>query len=295
MMSGLVEIGRRGLACGLLLCVTLSAADQPASRMDELGPAELRERWKPAFLGIEVQSLAAERPRRMRGHAVRVDLWATGVEFLVTPDNGERPLECDSIKTTHFLEKHGLQVAINAAPFHPVVNKEGIPQEIVGLAISDGTKVSESDAQFAALLIDRENRARIERQPPLSLEGIRSACGGFGIVLEEGRVVAEADVPQPRSAIGITEDGRYLVLLVLDGRQPFHSQGATLTETGEWLRALGSYSGLNLDGGGSSCLAIEGIDRKAKRLNRPIHQQIPGFERPCPNHLGVRARPLAEQ
>ena len=48
----------------------------------------------------------------MRGQAPRIDLKTPGLSFLVNPSNGDRPLECDSISTSHFLGRHLLQAAI---------------------------------------------------------------------------------------------------------------------------------------------------------------------------------------
>jgi hypothetical protein len=46
---------------------------------------------------------------------------------------------------------------------------------------------------------------------------------------------------------------------------------------------------MNLDGGGSSTLAVEGANGRPEVLNSPIHQRIPGRERPVGNHLGIFA------
>lgn len=60
----------------------------------------------------------------------------------------------------------------------------------------------------------------------------------------------------PRSAVGITKDGRYL-LAVVDGRQS-HSVGLTLTDWAKLLVKFGAQDALNLDGGGSSDLVVNG-------------------------------------
>lgn len=280
------------IASSIVPAATIGQENRPAAGSQ---PQTIRSNgsgWAAIFQGVEHQPLHVEQPRRQRGHAMRIDLRAPGVAFLVTPGNGDRPLDVDSVTTSHFLQRHELQVAINAAPFHPVVNQEGIPQDVVGLAVSDGLLISEPNREFGAILIDARNQAQIVQQPPASLEGIQHACGGFQIILQDGKPTTEEQQPEPRSAIGISQDSRYLILLVIDGRQVLHSQGATLRETAEWLLKLGAWSGLNLDGGGSTSLAIQSSDGTAKVLNRPIHLRIPGTERPCPNHLGVRARPL---
>jgi exopolysaccharide biosynthesis protein len=62
---------------------------------------------------------------------------------------------------------------------------------------------------------------------------------------------------EPRTAIGISENGRYLILVVVDGRQPFYSDGATFVELAELLIKFDVYYGMNLDGGGSSTMVIE--------------------------------------
>lgn len=293
----MTPILRPGFLLLPLICAGITPAPAqetpPPVRVDRAAAEELAAAWRPLFRGIDRLALEAEEPLRLRGQALRIDLREPGVSFLVAPSNGERPLECDSVTTSHFLGRHGLQAAINAAPFSPVVGEEGVPQDVVGLAISRGETISEPHAGYGALLITARNEARIVEQPPASLEGVENACGGFRVILDDGRYVGPKDDPRhPRSAAGVSRDGRYLYLLVIDGRQPMHSLGATQAEVADWLLRLGAHSGLNLDGGGSSSLVVAGPAGEPRILNRPIHAGKPGRERPCPNHLGVLANPL---
>ncbi len=76
-------------------------------------------------------------------------------------------------------------------------------------------------------------------------------------------VVAEA---HPRSAAGYTPKGE-LILVVVDGRQA-ESRGLTLAELAQVMQELGCVEALNLDGGGSSALVVDGA-----LLNRPEGQQ----------------------
>jgi hypothetical protein len=75
----------------------------------------------------------------------------------------------------------------------------------------------------------------------------------------------------PRTAIGQRADGTILIV-VIDGRQPNLSVGATITELRSVMRALGAQSALNLDGGGSTTLVVQGqlenspSDRTGPRL-----------------------------
>lgn len=92
---------------------------------------------------------------------------------------------------------------------------------------------------------------------------------------------------EPRTAIGINRNGRYLYLIVVDGRQPFYSSGATFTKLAQILIDQGAYLAMSLDGGGSSTLVIEGEAGQPIILNSPIDNYIPGRERPVGNHLGI--------
>ena len=62
---------------------------------------------------------------------------------------------------------------------------------------------------------------------------------------------------QPRTAAGINRHGR-LILVTIDGRQPGLSDGATLSEEAALMRSLGAVEAMNLDGGGSTAMVING-------------------------------------
>jgi hypothetical protein len=83
----------------------------------------------------------------------------------------------------------------------------------------------------------------------------------------------------PRTAIGTLRDGRAL-LLVVDGRQPGFSDGMSLDELARLLIELGAHEAINLDGGGSTTMVIEG-----KVVNRPSD---PTGERPVSDAIVVR-------
>ena len=62
----------------------------------------------------------------------------------------------------------------------------------------------------------------------------------------------------PRTAIGIRPDGD-LLLVIVDGRQSGYSIGMTPRELAQHLISLGAIDAANLDGGGSSALAVHGL------------------------------------
>jgi exopolysaccharide biosynthesis protein len=117
------------------------------------------------------------------------------------------------------------------------------------------------------------------------------ALGAGPLLLRNGRVEITAEREQmseslsrlrhPRTAIGTTGDGRVL-LAVVDGRQPGWSEGALLGELAELMRSLGAIDAINLDGGGSSTMVLNG-----KVINRPSDE---AGERPVGDAILVLPR-----
>ncbi len=105
--------------------------------------------------------------------------------------------------------------------------------------------------------------------------------GAGPTLVKDGEIYVTADAEQfppdirvgraPRSAVGITQYGDY-ILAVVDGRQA-HSKGCTLTE---WARILknnfGAIEAINLDGGGSTELIFKGslVNKPSDGKERPV-------------------------
>jgi len=111
---------------------------------------------------------------------------------------------------------------------------------------------------------------------------MRTAVGGGPTLIHDGEIwitskeeqmfVGEENERHPRTAMGYTRDNR-LIILVIQGRFPGLAEGATLKEEAEILKELGCYEALNLDGGGSSCMLINGketIKPSEKTGQRPV-------------------------
>lgn len=116
-------------------------------------------------------------------------------------------------------------------------------------------------------------------------EKLENAIGGGPTLLRNGNVAVDStaqgfnsafsDSRHPRTAVGRTTDGD-LIFAVVDGRQKV-SVGATLSEMAEIMKSLGCLDAINLDGGGSSSMAILGVG-----VTRPSD---PGGNRPVANAL----------
>jgi exopolysaccharide biosynthesis protein len=73
--------------------------------------------------------------------------------------------------------------------------------------------------------------------------------------------------------MGYTNDGK-LIILVIQGRTPGKAEGATLIQEANMLKDIGCWEALNLDGGGSSCLLVNGKET--------IKPSDPNGQRPIP-------------
>ena len=258
-------------------------------------PQAVETAWAAAYQGVELKSLRLTEPRPLWVRAARIDLSAPGVSVRTNPSNGDRPEETDGMKTSSFLKEFGCQLAINGAPFWPVVPLEGLPHNVVGVVVSGGELVSPVDsAKPRPALVFRARRASIET-PPINLGRIQTAVGGFSVVLRGGAVVDDGSASiHPRTAAGVADGGRTLLLVTVDGRQPGFSEGVTTAELGAILERLGAQDAINLDGGGTTAMAIADPSRKGgvRLVNRPIHAGVPGKERVSASHLGVYAKRL---
>jgi exopolysaccharide biosynthesis protein len=100
-----------------------------------------------------------------------------------------------------------------------------------------------------------------------------SVIGGGPQLLKDGRVeitnAAEKILPSfvsdvhPRTAIAKLRSGEIL-LVTVDGRQPGHSTGMSLTVLADLLIEFGAVEAINLDGGGSTAMVI-----RNKLVNKP--------------------------
>lgn len=118
----------------------------------------------------------------------------------------------------------------------------------------------------------------------------RFALGGYP-VLRDGAPLPGLDsvTSAVRTAAGISDNGKHLLLMSLDGGPEFRT-GLTIAEVADTLRGLGARDGFSLDGGGSSTLVSAAtLVAKAPGADSVTVRNHPsgGMERPVPNGIGV--------
>lgn len=256
---------------------------------------------EPLFEGITYTRELRDEPRPLVIHVVTIDLDAPGLSFLVTPGNGADGFDYAARTASQFLDEYDLQLVINGDFFDPWRDygpwdyyphvDEGVNTR--GRTVSQGTFVTDGySPTYDTMYISADNRITFNTPPD---EVYNALSGHLMIVLDS--VPQTFPTPNsyledahPRTAIALNESSETMIIVIVDGRQPNYSEGVTIPELADIITDYGGYTALNLDGGGSSVLVIEGTHGQPIQLNSAIHNRIPGRERPLANHLGIYAR-----
>lgn len=288
------------LLINLISCASVSpvssAREQPAAFMsvEDVEPV-----WQFFAEGIGYFYGKASRPK-IEFWALQIDLFAPNIGFVVRGGAMTEDGSTLSTRVSSFVRDNDLIAGINAAPFNFVSAKEGVPLLNMGIVVSDGKLIAPPNPHYDALVFyntdnEHDSRAAIVNQSAIdSIDNIENAIGGFQQILKDGEPVQRIlnlQPRHPRSAAGISPNGRYLYLVVIDGRRP-GSIGTTEKETALLLRSLGSWDAINFDGGGSSALVLRYPDGRIRAVNTPIHSGIPGRERAVAGCLGMKVRVL---
>ncbi len=121
---------------------------------------------------------------------------------------------------------------------------------------------------------------------------MRTAVGGGPVLLQNGEIKISNNEEMkfagkaindkhPRTASGYTKNNK-LIILVIQGRFPGIAEGATLTQEAQIFKDRGCWEAINLDGGGSSCMLVNGKET--------IKVSDAAGQRPVPGVLIIRKR-----
>jgi hypothetical protein len=258
------------------------------------------------FLGVTLYSITLTVPRPLNIRVVEIDLRHPGLAFRMSPRDPGLPDGDETITQTtrQYVDEQSAQIGINTSFFRLENGLEARPTNNTGIVVSDGDRYSPWDSGGqVGLNISEANVANVITAASSRPTGFESnpsgvslfnAVAGSNRLLNNGDNVAPANSPdpgaflhlQPRTAAGVTADDR-LLLATIDGRRAGFSEGMYLSEVAELLKGYGATNAVNLDGGGSTTLAMDYYDDGATRaqlVNRPS-----GSERHNGVSLGIFA------
>jgi len=277
--------------------------------------------WTPLFKGIDrangtnTPGISGNFSELQVVRCVRVDLHDPDVTLFSTPRASSYSAdsrETLTLTVPDFLKRYNLQIAADANfysanPGGADPSSEGVSCEVFGLQISAGAVVSVADSQnrYASLLFTTNNRPLLainNRPPGTNITGVYNAITGYYPIVSNGVNVGAASInaypdsfiheSQPRTAYGISQDGRYLYMMSIDGRQSGYSDGALDSETAYWIMQFGAWNAINMDGGGSTALYMANSTGNPVALNHSSYLAAYGHERYIGSHLGISAKPL---
>jgi len=211
-------------------------------------------------------------------HALVIDLDAQGVQIRCTP------LRERWKSTSAYARDASLAAAINGG-FWGLFG-----QGAQGLAAGAGQIWGSDDEELGFFAVSADGRAWVSRPSDVvmgSRRRVSEAVSGRPLIVDRGRLAEELYTfprtwsREPRSAVGVSQTGRKVILVTVDGRRAT-SHGGTLGEVAELMIELGAWQAINLDGGGSTTMYIAA---EGGVVNRPSR----GWEREVVNHIGVIA------
>ncbi|NJR18819.1 MAG: phosphodiester glycosidase family protein [Calothrix sp. CSU_2_0] len=277
-----------------------------------LRPSRSEEK-RELFRGVVYQRLVESTPRPLVIHLVTIDLNTPGIKPLVTPDIGnfgigEKQIidkETKARTTPEFVKEFQVQLAINGSYFSPFREvtpwnyypHSGDKTTVLGQTISNNKIYADQKSNWYVLCFTNNNQVQIpggEECPENTIQGL----AGDEILIYRGQSKTspnQKDKPYPRVVAATDKEGKKLWLVLVDGKQPLYSEGITKIELRKFLKKLGVYTAVNLDGGGSTALVVANPETQGnpKTLNAPIHTKIPmrvseayRRYRPVANHLG---------
>lgn len=107
----------------------------------------------------------------------------------------------------------------------------------------------------------------------VDFNSLQLAAGAGAKILSDGSVPSSFSHviggTNPRSAFGISQNQKTVYLAAVDGRSS-SSKGMTMTELGAFMKYIGAYNAVNLDGGGSTTLVTKDVQQgRQKLINTP--------------------------
>ena len=252
--------------------------------------------------GVRYEHKIRQEPRPLHIHVLEMDLSSANLAFAVIPGDdpdADGPAEVALAHPRDLAKASGAIAAINTAAWamlsDPVTGKKpgyivGGAADVSGWVAIPGRLVSPPQAGYWSVWMDSSNRldmGMISSDRELNDRGIQAqwAVSGFRGILKDSKVLVEpSQVRHPRTAVGLSQDSRKFVWMVVDGRQKGYSEGVSEEELAKLLLEYGCNQGINLDGGGSSSMWITNEKSELVLANRPSD---PTGVRPVPVVLGL--------
>jgi exopolysaccharide biosynthesis protein len=221
----------------------------------------------------------------MDAHVVRIEVRNPKLRLMASTESDR------GLTVSAFAKKNDAIVAINGDYFDEQMRTIGLSVGPCGLR----DKPQESVRREAIVAIGKRRASIYGPRTTPTMKPYRWMTGGVSgwpMLVRNCEALSAKELPgsdhftrapHPRTAVGMSRDGKTMYWVVADGRRD-GVPGLTLAELGTFMDVeLGVCSAVNLDGGGSSALWL-----RDRIVNVPSEGGIDG-ERSVSNHLAIVA------
>lgn len=182
-------------------------------------------------------------------------------------------IKIDNINQPRMLSSYILAYTRDWGKYAPVSPQYGVQLQIVGNKITAASANPLSIPENGYVLVGPKSKlgklfgadyVDVEIKTNPKWENVQHIISGGPYLLKDNQIFIDMTAQKlqsiggrnPRTAIGYTEDNN-LVLVAVDGREG-SSVGLTLVELAKLMKTLGCTNAINLDGGGSTVMYING-------------------------------------
>lgn len=184
-----------------------------------------------------------------------------------------KTIKVNNINQPRMLSTHVIVYTPEWGKYSPAAPKYGVGLQVTDNKItkasanavqipSNGYVISGPKSVLYALLSKKDLELSVKTVP--EWKGVKHIISGGPYLVKDGKVYVDMTAQKlqaiggrnPRSAIGYTADNN-IILVAVDGREG-SSIGMTLMELANFMQSIGCVGAINLDGGGSTVMFVNG-------------------------------------
>jgi exopolysaccharide biosynthesis protein len=247
-----------------------------------LASATARADWQRVSPGVAYQRITRG---TIDAHVARVDLRNNKLRVITSEESDH------GLTISEFAKKKNAIIAINGDYFDEQQRPLGMSAGVCGVW-AKGQKIGRRQGLVGV----GRRRAEIQQNTMTKKRWMSGAVSGWPLLNKGCAPLTKLPgsdhftlAPHPRTAVGLSKDGKTMYIVVADGRRE-GVPGLTLPELAAFMDELGACVAMNLDGGGSSAMWVDVDGDTPRELNGAIVNRVSdGVERKVGNHLAVIA------